>query len=330
METPFVVDDDDDLGGREKPPFSRAARRGFFDSKLSAFLLGFAFAVSVMGVIASLTIVDQSSAAASCMVEPASPAGPSHAATSTTNHSPHDATNPAPLHTQTENKLPVQFSHNWAGAALTAPPEGSSRFAAVLATVTLPRHALLAHNTSGPRTEPWSAAVWVGLDGATRRNAILQTGITMTLYPSGAVGYHAWYEWWPARSLTFPLTNALEPGDTVDMEAVMYNETHGKATLVNRNKHETVDQFLELPTPEARLSGANAEWILEDFWLTEQRENVPLVDFDQLEMVNCRAYTDTNELVPADKGKIYWMKQGSMMRAQAGVEDKTITFQYIQ
>ena len=77
----------------------------------------------------------------------------------------------------------VQYSGNWAGALYAAPPSGT--FTAVSAQVTVP-------STTG--TSGRSASAWVGIDGDTYGNAILQTGIDFTRTSSGT-SFDAWYEW---------------------------------------------------------------------------------------------------------------------------------------
>lgn len=153
-----------------------------YRAMIVSFLIGFAFAISVGGILVYLTAIDRwENANDNCVVSHPAPS-PSPAASI----SKPTKLNPAPSKDPTQS-VPVNYSRNWAGVALSSPPPDSSRFAATLATITLPRHPLLAHNTSGPRVEPWSASVWVGLDGESSKQAILQTGVDMLLYPSGAV-----------------------------------------------------------------------------------------------------------------------------------------------
>lgn len=44
--------------------------------------------------------------------------------------------------------------------------------------------------------EQYAASAWVGIDGDTASNSILQTGVDFYVEGS-SVGYDAWYEWYP-------------------------------------------------------------------------------------------------------------------------------------
>ena len=78
------------------------------------------------------------------------------------------------------NKTQVEYSENWAGAVYEAPPSGAT-FTAVSATFTVPK-----------ATGTGSASAWVGIDGDTCGNAILQTGVDFTGSSSGSTTYDAW------------------------------------------------------------------------------------------------------------------------------------------
>lgn len=42
----------------------------------------------------------------------------------------------------------------------------------------------------------YAASAWVGIDGDTADNSILQTGVDFYA-EGGEVGFDAWYEWYP-------------------------------------------------------------------------------------------------------------------------------------
>lgn len=42
----------------------------------------------------------------------------------------------------------------------------------------------------------YAASAWVGIDGDTAQNSILQTGVDFYVEGS-SVSYDAWYEWYP-------------------------------------------------------------------------------------------------------------------------------------
>jgi hypothetical protein len=82
--------------------------------------------------------------------------------------------------TEGDNVNYVQYSNNWAGAVLTAPPSGQT-FNAVSGQFTVP-------TASAPSGESgtYSTSIWVGIDGDTYGNAILQSGIDVTVNPDGS------------------------------------------------------------------------------------------------------------------------------------------------
>ncbi len=92
-----------------------------------------------------------------------------------------------------DNVTHIEYSSNWAGAVLTAPPAGTT-FNAVSGQFTVPTPSLPSGSSSGT----YAAAVWVGIDGDTYQNSILQAGIDVTVTKSGSrstVSYDSWYEW---------------------------------------------------------------------------------------------------------------------------------------
>lgn len=70
------------------------------------------------------------------------------------------------------NKTDADYSTNWTGGVLTAPPSGQT-FNAVSASFVVPQPSV----PSGDGSETYSAAIWVGIDGDTYQNAIWQSGI---------------------------------------------------------------------------------------------------------------------------------------------------------
>lgn len=80
----------------------------------------------------------------------------------------------------------VEYSSNWAGAVYESPPSGT--FTAVSATVTVPVPTATAAGS-------YSASAWVGIDGDTYGNAILQTGIDFTVTKSGSSNTYSYDAW---------------------------------------------------------------------------------------------------------------------------------------
>jgi len=70
------------------------------------------------------------------------------------------------------NETDTDYSTNWTGGVLTAPPSGQT-FNAVSATFVVPQPSVPSGKSSGT----YSASAWVGIDGDTYQNAIWQSGI---------------------------------------------------------------------------------------------------------------------------------------------------------
>jgi len=155
------------------------------------------------------------------------------------------------------NESNVEYSSNWAGAVLTAPPAGST-FTSVSGQFVVP-------TPSGSG----AASAWVGIDGDTYQNAILQTGVDFTV-SGGKVSYDGWYEWYPDFAYDFSGIT-FSAGDTVALSVKSTSSTAGTAVIENLTTGKTVTQSL---TSSSKLGGENAEWIVEDF-----EENGGLVAF---------------------------------------------------
>lgn len=86
------------------------------------------------------------------------------------------------------NTTHVEYSSNWAGAVL----EGTG-WNSVTGTVTVPKPSI---PSGGSTRNTYYASAWVGIDGDSCENAILQTGIDVGIQGSTYI-YEAWYEWYP-------------------------------------------------------------------------------------------------------------------------------------
>lgn len=114
----------------------------------------------------------------------------------------------------------VQYSSNWAGAVQIG--EGITE---VSGQVTFPRVTSPAGAVSG---ESYGGSVWVGIDGDTCPQSILQTGIDWVVQGNTAT-YAAWYEWLPDASYDFDIV--VNPGDQIVMKVVADNTTSGTASV---------------------------------------------------------------------------------------------------
>jgi hypothetical protein len=157
------------------------------------------------------------------------------------------------------NETDVDYSTNWTGGVLTAPPSGQT-FNAVSASFVVPQPSVPSGKSSGT----YSASAWVGIDGDTYQNAIWQSGIDVTVTKSGSslsYSYDAWYEWYPDYAYDFSGIT-LTAGNTISVSLTTSSSTTGSVVLENVSTGETVTKTI---TSSSALGGKNAEWIVEDY-----------------------------------------------------------------
>lgn len=87
-----------------------------------------------------------------------------------------------------DNTTYPEYSSNWAGAVLIGTGYDSVTGTVVVPTASIP--------SGGSSSTTYYASAWVGIDGDTCSNAILQTGIDVGVKGSTHI-YEAWYEWYP-------------------------------------------------------------------------------------------------------------------------------------
>jgi len=173
---------------------------------------------------------------------------------------------------------PSFISPNWSGAVAT-PPSSLANFTSVGGRIVVPsiRRPLTAASNS---TDTYSAAAWVGIDGDTNSAALLQTGIAFSIDPSGAVTYDAWWEWYPYAAQFYD-NFTMAAGDVIQMNATAQSSTSGLLVLENLSNGDRAEASVALPSnTRADLTGANVEWIVEDFEVGS--ELVPVVDWESV------------------------------------------------
>jgi len=175
-------------------------------------------------------------------------------------------------------------SSNWAGGILTAPPAGQT-FNSVVGTFTVPTPSIPAGSKGAS-----AASAWVGIDGDTAQNAILQTGIDFNVAASGAVSFDAWFEWFPLASTDFTGIT-IKAGDVINLSVVASSSSSGTAKIENVSTGVTVSKVISAPNTAAHLQGQNAEWIVEDF--EEGNSLVPFADFGTVVFTSASAKTQS-------------------------------------
>ncbi|MCJ1311151.1 hypothetical protein MMC25_004821 [Agyrium rufum] len=172
---------------------------------------------------------------------------------------PSATTSEGPESDLSPNVTHPQYSTNWAGAVLTAPPAGQT-FKSVVGTFTVPKPSV----PSGGKSGSYSGSGWVGIDGDTYGAAILQTGIDWTVTSGGAITYDAWYEWYPNYAIDFTGIT-LAAGNTIKVTVTSSSASAGTAIIQNVSTGKTVSKALTAPSSSSHLGGQNAEWIVEAF-----------------------------------------------------------------
>ena len=184
----------------------------------------------------------------------------------------------------TGNETQVSYSTNWAGAVLDAPPAGET-FTGVSAQFVVPTPQL----PSGSGAGTYSASAWVGIDGDTYQDAILQTGVDFNVDSSGAVSFDCWYEWFPDYAYDFSGIS-INAGDTLAISVSSSSSSAGVATIDNLSNGQSVSQNLNAPSSSSNLGGQNAEWIVEDF--EEGSSLVPFANFGTVSFTSAQ-YTSS-------------------------------------
>ncbi|EOD50588.1 putative aspergillopepsin-2 protein [Neofusicoccum parvum] len=200
----------------------------------------------------------------------------------------------------------VEYSSNWAGAVYESPPSGT--FTAVSATITVPVPSATAAGT-------YSASAWVGIDGDTYGNAILQTGVDFTATKSGSkttYSFDAWYEWYPDYAYDFSLT--VSAGDVIFMSVTSSSSTKGVAVIENLTTGKSVSKTI---TSSSALGGQNAEWIVEDF--ESGGSLVAFADFGTVLFTGAVAKTSSGTSVGTSDATIIDIKQSNKVLTSVSI-----------
>lgn len=151
-----------------------------------------------------------------------------------------------------------EYSTNWAGVVIESPPTGQN-FTTVSGTFVVPK----------PIGSNGSASAWVGIDGDTASQSILQAGVDFTI-SGGKVSYESWYEWWVVQSLRFCYTSyaqccwrypnyaydfsnfAISAGNTITITIQSTSSKAGIVTLSNKSTGKSVSKSLTAPSSSVR------------------------------------------------------------------------------
>ncbi|KAF8843005.1 hypothetical protein BDN67DRAFT_253938 [Paxillus ammoniavirescens] len=201
----------------------------------------------------------------------------------------------------------VEYSSNWAGAAWV---EADGTFTSVTGTFTVPTP-----------TGSGAASAWVGIDGDTCGNAILQTGVDFTV-SGGSVSYDAWYEWYPDYAYDFSGI-PIAAGNVIKLTVTASSTTSGTAVIENLTTGHTVTQEI---TSSYALCEANAEWIVEDF--EENGALVPFADFGTVEFTSAEATGPSGTYTPSG-ATLMDIEQNGKVLTSVSTSGSTATIKYV-
>lgn len=228
------------------------------------------------------------------------------------------------------------FTPDWAGVVLSTPPP-NQRFAAAKASLTIP-HTTAAYENGG-LAEAQAVSVWLGIDANSRLGgtAGLRTGLTLRALPDGKTMLEAMYQWGLDGPHTYAKLGPLSPGDALQLEVVMFNETFAKAEMQNMATGSKATKYwAQPPQPQAALSGQSVGWILEDAsshpgpGTDRMGKSRSLLDFGRVVLEHCIVWTDRDELLTADQGDMYRIRQSGVARTGVHVEEEAVFFTFIE
>ncbi|KAI0033822.1 peptidase A4 family-domain-containing protein [Vararia minispora EC-137] len=206
----------------------------------------------------------------------------------------------------------VQYSSNWAGAVIS---ESKATWTAVTGTFVVP-------TPSAPSGESTAyASAWVGIDGDTCGNAILQTGVDFNVQ-NGVVSYDAWYEWYPDYAHSFSGIT-FSAGDIVTVTVKASSKTGGTATVENVTKGKTVTYTF---SGQPSLCEYDVEWIVEDF--ESGGSLVPFADFGTVTFTNAVATQSSGSTVGPSGATIIDIEQSNKVLTSCSASSSSVTCTY--
>lgn len=207
----------------------------------------------------------------------------------------------------------VDYSSNWAGAVLIG-----TGYTSVTATFTVPTPK---EPSGGSSSTQYCASAWVGLDGDTCDNAILQTGVDFCVQGS-SVSYDAWYEWYPDYAYDFSGIS-FSAGDSVTITVTASSLTGGTAVITNNSKDKTVSHTF---SGQPSLCEYNAEWIVEDF--EEGSSLVPFANFGTVTFSGASA-THSGSSVGPSGADIIDIEQNNKVLTSVSTTSSSVTVSYV-
>jgi hypothetical protein len=214
------------------------------------------------------------------------------------------------------NSVNTQYSSNWAGAALTG-----SGYTTVTGTIVVPTPQ---EPSGGSSRTQYAASAWVGIDGNTCQNAILQTGVDFYI-EDGQASFDAWYEWFPDYAYNFD-GFTINAGDTVKMTVTADSTSSGSAIIDNLSTGQSVSHSFSGESSD--LCQTDAEWIVEDF--SSGSSLVPFVDFDTVTFTDASVTAADGTSSGVTGATILDIQQNNEVLTDCSISgDSTVTCSYV-
>ncbi|KAF1969827.1 hypothetical protein BU23DRAFT_370621, partial [Bimuria novae-zelandiae CBS 107.79] len=213
------------------------------------------------------------------------------------------------------NESHVSYSSNWAGAILVG-----TGYKSVTGTITVPTPK---KPSGASASTEYAASAWVGIDGDTCQDAILQTGVDFYIQGS-TVSFNAWYEWYPHPSIDFTGIT-VRAGDQIKMTVTASSTSGGSAVIQNLTTGKTVTKTFTGETN--KLCETNAEWIVEDF--SSGNSMVPFANFGTVNFKSASVTTTSGSTLGVTGAEIIDIKQGSTVYTDCSTSgSSTVTCKY--
>jgi len=189
----------------------------------------------------------------------------------------------------TRRRDTVSYSGNWCGASQHS--TSTDQIMSSFSYFTAPNLRLR------PKTaQPQYAAAWVGIDGASCSQALLQAGVTTVLNSNGQQSAWAWWQWFPEAS--FQIKGIpVKPGDWMSVNVTATTATQGKIVIQNVQQGYAITLTVN---NGPKLCRVDTEWIVEDFYDGDDGKQVPFAAFSDIWFVDGVAKTQKGRNIGFD------------------------------
>ncbi|KAG4412296.1 hypothetical protein IFR04_014575 [Cadophora malorum] len=172
---------------------------------------------------------------------------------------------------------------NWAGAAIPAPPDGST-FATVIATFVVP-------TIDPPTMTPGTAvSIWVGIDGYNPLSPpVVQAGVDVEYASDGTQIYRSWTEEEEPEDTGF----AIAGGDIVTVQVTgSAGSDEATALFTINGVQQDPIQFFPSDGPQSQINGQKIEWVIERLPGEGKLGGSPsLLNFGTITLTDCAGST---------------------------------------